>query len=362
MYPLSLKQLTLVNFKNIHAATHDLDEKINCFIGNNGVGKSNTLDAIYHLAIGKSYFSVVNDQNINHQAAFMMIEGLFDKMGKKIHIQCTLKRNGEKKLKRNGKTYDKLADHVGTIPIVIISPTDRDLILEGSVIRRKFFDSLISQSNTVYLQQLIDYQRILIQRNALLKHFSKTKSFDQETLHIYSHQLDQLGTSIYKARKEAVIQFIPLFSKRYEQISNQKEEVTIEYVSNLHHRSMRTLLKESLPKDRVVQYTTKGIHRDDLLFCIGDYPIKKYGSQGQQKSFLIALKLAQYDMIRSQGDITPILILDDIFDKLDDQRVGQIIALVNDPEFGQIFISDTHYHRTEKVIKTTGQTYKMFSI
>ncbi|MEH6705650.1 MAG: DNA replication and repair protein RecF, partial [Galbibacter orientalis] len=253
----------------------------------------------------------------------------------------------------------KLSEHIGFIPLVIISPADRDLIIEGSETRRKFIDSVISQSNKSYLQNLINYNKVLAQRNSLLKYFALNNTFNADTLEVYNDQLHDYGHKIHEARKDFLDIFIPIFKERYASISGGKEAINLSYQSRLTEKDLNTLFKENLNKDKALQYTSVGVHKDDLSFEIGDFPIKKFGSQGQQKSFLIALKLAQFDFIKAQAGHTPILLLDDIFDKLDENRVSQIITLVNQDKFGQIFISDTHAERTENVVKQTHQSYKM---
>ena len=362
MKELFLNQLSIVNYRNLTGIDFSLDRNINCFVGDNGVGKTNALDAIYFLAMGKSYSNSVTSQNISHQANFSIIEGGFNKSGKSLQIQCHFEREGKKIIKRNRKAYKKIADHVGIIPVVIISPTDRDLISEGSSVRRKFLDRTISQSNKSYLQNLIAYQRILNQRNALLKHIASSKQFNKDTLSVFNEKLVQFGQPIHQARKEFVEGFQPLFHDRYQFISGDKEIVSISYESKLDEKPFIDLLEESLQKDRILQYTSIGPHKDDLRFQISDFPIKKFGSQGQQKTFLIALKLAQFDVIRNQMNVLPILLLDDIFDKLDDRRVMQIINLVNDDSFGQLFVTDTNKERTENMIKQTAQSYSIFSL
>lgn len=362
MKELFLNQLSIVNYRNLTGIDFILDPNINCFVGNNGVGKTNALDAIYFLAMGKSYSNSITSQNISHHADFSMIEGIFDKNEKKLRIQCHFEREGKKTIKRNRKAYKKIADHVGLIPIVIISPTDRDLISEGSSVRRKFLDRTISQSNKSYLQNLLAYQRTLNQRNALLKHFASSNQFDKDTLSVFNEKLVQFGQPIYQARKKFVEAFQPLFQDRYQFISGDKEVVSIGYESKIGDNNFEILLEESLQKDRILQHTSIGPHKDDLGFQINDFAIKKFGSQGQQKTFLIALKLAQFDVIRNQMNVLPILLLDDIFDKLDDYRVMQIINLVNDDSFGQLFVTDTNKERTENIIKQTAQSYSMFSL
>ena len=362
MQDLFLEHLSLVNYKNLEAADYSLNPKINCFVGYNGVGKTNVLDAVYHLAFGRSYFSSLNNQNISHHADFCMIEGLFQKENKKIRIQSSFQRDGKKTLKKNNKLYKKIADHLGFIPVVIISPTDRDLIAEGSSTRRKFLDSIIGQTYSPYVQHLIQYQRTLSQRNALLKQFKLQGNFDLETLAVYNDQLINYGVPIYEKRKAFVDEFLPYFIKRYKGISGSQEEIDVVYESQLHNNSLAELLQDSIDRDRILQHTSMGPHKDDLEFKIDGYPIKKYGSQGQQKTFLVALKLAQYDMMQHQTKLPPILLLDDIFDKLDDQRVSHIVDLVHDEAFGQLFISDTHKERTEQIIQKTGQSYSIFTL
>jgi DNA replication and repair protein RecF len=357
-----LKKISLFNYKNFSEASFDFDSKINCFVGKNGIGKTNVLDAIYHLSFGKSYFNPIAVQNIKHGEEFFVIDGEFEKMQRSEQIVCSLKKGQRKILKRNGKQYDKFSDHIGFIPLVIISPADRDLIVEGSETRRKFIDSVISQLNSSYLQKLIQYQKIINQRNALLKYFALNHVFEKDTLQIYNEQLDGLGHFIFEKRKEFLAEFIPIFNEYHQQITDSFETVQIVYESHLIEKDTLTLLEQNLAKDRLLQYTSVGIHKDDLSFEIDNYPIKKFGSQGQQKSFLIALKLAQFKFVKKQSGEKPILLFDDIFDKLDETRVGKIVEMVNNEEFGQLFISDTHPERTEEIVKTTHQSYKIFNL
>ena len=355
-----LNTLSLINYKNFESQSFDFDKKINCFVGANGVGKTNVLDAIYHLAFGKSYFNPIAVQNIRHGEDFFVIDGAFEKEKRNEKIIVSLKKGQKKIIKRNGKAYEKFSDHVGFIPLVIISPADRDLIIEGSEIRRKFIDSVISQSDKVYLNNLINYNKVLMQRNALLKYFALNNTFNAQTLQVYNEQLHTYGTEIFKSRQSFLEVFIPIFQLRYKAVSNQKETVNLTYKSDLFEGDLDSILKQNISKDKALQYTSVGIHKDDLNFEIEDFPIKKFGSQGQQKSFLVALKLAQFDFIKQQSGVSPILLLDDIFDKLDENRVAQIIELVDDEHFGQIFISDTHAERTEEVVKKIHQSYKIF--
>ncbi len=357
-----LKRISLLNYKNFSEITFELDTKINCFVGKNGIGKTNILDAIYHLANGKSYFNPLAVQNIKHGEDFFVVDGEFEKNGRTEQILCSLKKGQKKILKRNAKVYEKFSDHIGFIPLVIISPADSDLIIEGSETRRKFIDTVISQLDSSYLQQLIQYQKIISQRNALLKYFALNHVFENDTLSIYNEQLNTLGQSIFEKRKKFLVDFIPIFNNYHSEITNSAETVQLVYQSDLFEKDTLSLLEENISKDRALHYTSVGVHKDDLSFEIDNYPIKKFGSQGQQKSFLIALKLAQFDFVKKQSGEKPILLFDDIFDKLDEFRVSKIIEMVNNEEFGQLFISDTHPERTENIVKTTHQTYKIFNL
>lgn len=357
-----LKSLSLLNYKNFDSVNFDFDPKINCLVGHNGVGKTNVLDSIYHLSFGKSYFNPITSQNINHDADFFVIEGHLEKNDREEQIIVSAKRGQKKVIKRNNKPYEKFSEHIGFIPTVIISPADRDLIIEGSETRRKFVDGVISQSDNLYLNSLINYGKLLAQRNSLLKYFAANNTFDRDTLSVYDGQLEELGNVLYEKRKAFLEIFIPIFQKRYSTISNEREEVSITYKSQLADSTFKALLEENLQKDMALQYTGVGTHKDDLLFEIEGHPIKKFGSQGQQKSFLIALKLAQFDFIKNLSKVSPILLMDDVFDKLDENRVAHIVDLVATNELGQLFISDTHADRTEKVVKETGQSYKMFRL
>jgi DNA replication and repair protein RecF len=357
-----LQKLSLVNFKNFDSKTFEFEEKINCFVGQNGIGKTNILDAIYYLSFAKSYFNPVAVQNIQHHKAFFVVEGDYSINDRKEKIICSLKKGQKKILKRNGKAYEKFSDHVGQVPLVIISPSDRDMVTDGSDSRRKFIDGVISQQDKSYLKGLIAYNKVLSQRNALLNYLAENRTFDDINLEVYDDQLIAFGSAIFKKRKEFLEQFIPIFNHKYQIISNENEEVNLIYKSQLLSSTYKDLLKNSLGKDKMLQYTTVGIHKDDLSFEIGDYPIKKFGSQGQQKSYLIALKFAQFEFIKQQSNLIPIMLLDDIFDKLDESRVSQIIELVDNDEFGQIFITDTHSDRIKNIIQRSNKSYQIFKI
>jgi len=358
-----LQNLNITNFKNYSEANVDFSEKINCFTGDNGTGKTNLLDAIHYLSFCKSYFNPVDTQNIKHGENFFAVHGQFIRNGDSNDKVSCVQKAGERKLfKLNDKTYDRLADHIGAFPLVMISPYDRDLINEGSEIRRKLIDSVISQFDKVYLDDLINYNKALQQRNSLLKQFAERRFFDPSMLEIWDEQLSRLGSEIYQKRKVFIERFIPIFQKYFDFISEGKEKVSIEYESHFHDASPEELLSSTLDKDLMVRYTTAGIHKDDLKFSIFEYPVKKFGSQGQQKSFVIAIKLAQFDYTKEEKGYKPILLFDDIFDKLDDHRVQQLIKLVSENNFGQVFITDTQRSRIENVFKIIDIDHLIFNV
>lgn len=357
-----LKSLQIRNFKNFTERDWEFSPKINAFVGKNGVGKTNVLDAVHYLALSKSYLNYSDALNIQFDADFFTLEGLFERNDTEDVIFCAVQRNKAKVLKKNSKTYDRISDHIGQYPIVMISPYDLDLIKEGSDVRRKFIDNIISQSNKEYLNNLIRYNRVLTQRNTLLKYFFQNNTFDKVSLEIYDEELISLGNYIHLERQKWVQDFVPIFQEFYQILSQGNESVNIVYQSQLTENSFENLLRENVLKDKAAQYTTQGIHKDDIELTILNYPVKKFGSQGQQKSYLISLKLAQFEIIQRNLGITPILLLDDIFDKLDESRVEQLIKLVNEERFGQIFISDTHPERTEGIIRKINSDSKIFKL
>lgn len=357
-----LKKLNILNFKNYTEAELVFSTHINCLVGNNGEGKTNVLDAIHYLSFCKSFFNPVDSHNIMHDAPFFMVQGVYDLEGKEEEIYCGLKRNQKKLFKRNKKEYQRLADHIGLFPLVMISPADSELITEGSESRRRFIDSVISQYDKEYLDTLIQYNRVLSHRNALLKQFADSGRFDGESLELWDMQLFNYGIEVYNKRCDFINRFIPIFQEYYELISGGREQVGLEYVSHLNTGTFKEVLEKALQRDRVMEYTTVGIHKDDLGFTLNSYPLKKYASQGQQKSFLIALKLAQFDFIKQIKQAAPILLLDDIYDKLDDLRVKQLMELVCSDNFGQLFITDTHLTRLQELFASTGADYKVFKI
>ncbi len=357
-----LKKLSVLNFKNYPEAELQFSSHINCFTGNNGQGKTNVLDAIHYLSFCKSFFNPIDSQNILHEAPFFLIQGSYFVDDKEEEIYCGLKRNQKKQFKRNKKEYQRLADHIGLFPLVMISPADSELITEGSESRRRFIDSVIAQFDREYLENLISYNKVLSHRNALLKQFADSRHFDKDSLEIWDVQLVDYGKKGHEARKKFINSFIPIFQQYYELISGGNEQVGIQYVSHLNNLSFEEALANALSRDRAIEYTTVGIHKDDLEFTINGYSLKRYASQGQQKSFLIALKLAQFDFMKKIKKVTPILLLDDIYDKLDDLRVNQLMELVRSDNFGQLFITDTHLTRLSDLFKTSGADFKVFEI
>lgn len=355
-----LQQLSLLNFKNYTSFEANFSQKINCFVGNNGIGKTNLLDAIYYLSFCKSYFNTIDSQNIKHDEPFFMIQGVFNKHYEDIEVHCSVKRNQKKVFKKNKKEYNRLSEHIGLFPLVMISPNDSELIYDSSEVRRKFLDGIISQYDKTYLDNLINYQSVLKQRNALLKSFFENRSFDGESLDVWDEQLSFYGSNIIEVRLQFLKQFIPLFNKFYQFLSNSNEVVNLEYANSVGDKSFKQALMICLPRDRAVHYTTVGPHKDDLEFTISNFPLKKFGSQGQQKSYLLALKLAQFEFIKEQKNTKPLLLLDDIYDKLDEARFSKLIELVSADNFGQVFITDTHPERIEKVLNDTLEEKKIF--
>lgn len=357
-----LQAIKLANFKNYEEASLEFSSKVNCFVGNNGAGKTNILDAIHYLSFCKSYFNQSDLQNILHEAPYFALHGDYLRNTGSDRVSCVLKRGHKKQFRINKKDYDRLADHIGLFPLVMISPYDRDLINEGSELRRRYIDSVISQFDKVYLDDLITYNKALYQRNTLLKQFAERHVFDAESLEIWDVQLARIGHGLHAKRAGFLNAFVPVFQRYFEFISGGLEQVHIEYQSQLSNGQMEDLLKVALPKDRAVKYTTVGIHKDDLRFTINGYPVKRFGSQGQQKSFVVAIKLAQFDYTRDIKGCRPILLLDDIFDKLDDQRVEQLVKLVSQDNFGQVFITDTQRNRLEKMMNQIAIEHRLFDV
>jgi len=357
-----LKKLSLTFFKNYDQAELQFSPKINCLVGNNGVGKTNILDAIHYLSLTKSFFNNIDSVNIKHKEDYFIVQGNFVRDDEENNIFCSFHKQKQKVLKRNGKEYHKLSDHVGRYPVVMISPADSALISEGSEVRRKFLNKIISQYDPGYLDSVLKYNKVLQQRNKLLKDFKISAGFDNDMLSIWDLQLIKYGNYIFKERDILVNELIPVFNEYYSFISKEKEIVKLNYRSHLKDGDFTEMLQNSVDKDRILEYTTVGIHKDDLILEMDEFPVKSLGSQGQQKSYLVALKLAKFDYIKRKAGFSPILLLDDIFDKFDAARVEQIIRLVGNHRFGQIFITDTHKSRLQDILKTVDSDYKMFRI
>lgn len=357
-----LKHLTAFNFKSYSQVEIGLHPKLNCFVGDNGQGKTNLLDIIYYLSICKSAFNPIDTQNIKHGEDYFMLQGQYERDEKEENIFCAVKVNEGKVFKRNGKEYPRLADHVGLLPVVIISPADLSLIIEGSEERRKYVNSVLSQFDKLYLDELIRYNRILAQRNKLLKDIAERGSYSEDLFEVLDSQLVMMGETIYHKRKDFVDKLIPIFQKYYTAISGKDEQVKLVYQSHLDGEDYGNLLFTSFSKDRMLQFTSTGIHKDDLTLMLNDHPIKKEGSQGQQKTYLIALKLAQFEFMLNISKVKPILLLDDIFDKLDVSRVENFIKLVSEDSFGQIFITDTNKNRLNEILEKLHSGYKLFKV
>jgi DNA replication and repair protein RecF len=357
-----LRQLSLINFKNYAEFETTFSEKVNCFVGDNGMGKTNLLDAIHYLSFCKSFFNPVDSQNIRHNEGFFVIKGQFDKWGEESEVYCGIKRQHKKVFKKNKKEYDRLSEHIGQFPLVMISPSDTELVHGSSELRRKFLDGIISQYDKFYLEKLIEYNQALRQRNALLKVFAENRAFDSESLDIWDEQLALHGSAILERRTQFLAEFIPLFNQHYKFISDQKEEVSLQYNDSLGGGGFKTALMTSLSRDRAAQHTTVGPHKDELEFKLGGHSLKKFASQGQQKSYLLALKLAQFEFIKLRKNTKPLLLLDDVYDKLDETRFTRLLELVSSDNFGQVFITDTHPARMNELLNQKQIEHKIFLI
>lgn len=340
-----LRKLSLLNFKNYSEIAIDFSENVNCLAGDNGSGKTNILDAIHYLALCKSYFHASDSQHVKQGEGMFVIQGDFLLNDMEESVFCGFKLGQKKILKRNQHEYERLSDHIGLLPLVMVAPMDQEIITGGSDERRRFIDSIISQADAEYLQTLIQYNRILVQRNALLKQMAANRVHDYDSLEIWDEQLIPLGVAIYEKRSAFCKQFVQLLEEIYDRLSGKKEAVVMTYVSQLADQDFGQALRQAMGKDASLQYSSVGIHKDDLHFMINHLNAKKFASQGQQKTFVISLKLAQYEMMRKVKKTKPILMLDDIFDKLDESRVARLMELVAEDTFGQLFITDTHPQR-----------------
>lgn len=353
-----LTRLYINNFKNYPEAEITFCPRINCLVGNNGSGKTNLLDAIYHLSFSKSYFGASEREHIRYGEDFYAINGRYTVNDKEAEVNLVQRKGQRKSLKFNGKEYERISDHVGRLPLIMVSPQDQELIYGGSELRRKFIDSVISQYNHTYLEQLILYNRALEQRNRLLKQ----ESFDRPLLEVFNLQLCQYGQFIFEERSRFVQDFIPLFAQYYKQIAESDESAELSYRSPLKEKPFDVLLQETEPKDRVLQYTSTGIHKDDLSLLLNGHPIRLCGSQGQQKSYLLALRLAQLQYLANLKQNYPILLLDDMFDKLDLHRIDRLMTIVGKDHFGQVFLSDTHHERVLELLAKNPAEHRVYRI
>ena len=355
-----LKRISILNYKNLEQVELTFSPKLNCFLGQNGMGKTNLLDAVYFLSFCKSAGNPIDSQNIRHDADFFVIQGFYEAAdGTPEEVYCGMKRRQKKQFKRNKKEYTRLSDHIGFLPLVMVSPADTELIVGGSDERRRFMDVVISQYDKDYLDALIRYNKALAQRNTLLK---SEQPVEDELFLVWEEVMAQAGEVVYRKREAFVNEFIPIFQSFYSYISQDREQVGLAYRSHARETSLLELLKEGRDRDRIMGFSLKGIHKDDLEMLLGDFPIKREGSQGQNKTYLVALKLAQFDFLHRTGNTVPLLLLDDIFDKLDASRVEQIIKLVAGDRFGQIFITDTNREHLDNILHKVGGDYRMFQV
>ncbi len=355
-----LKRISILNYKNIKQVDLSFSNKLNCFFGQNGMGKTNLLDAVYFLSFCKSSVNPIDSQNICHGEDFFVIQGFYETSDETPEeIYCGMKRKQKKLFKRNKKEYTRLSDHIGFLPLVMVSPADSELILGGSDERRRFMDVVISQYDKEYLNALIRYNKALQQRNTLLKSDLKV---DEELFLVWEEMMAQAGSVVFQKREAFIEEFIPIFQSFYSYISQDKEIVSLSYDSHARNSDLVSLLKENRQRDLIMGYSLRGIHKDELNMMLDNFPIKREGSQGQNKTYLVALKLAQFDFLKRRGSTVPLLLLDDIFDKLDAFRVEQIIKLVVGDNFGQIFITDTNREHLDRILQKIGGDYKMFLV
>ena len=360
---MHLEKLQLENFKNYRDQVVEFPARINFLLGLNGSGKTNLLDAIYYLSATKSFSHASDTSNIYHGEDHFSITGSFQQSGRKHTVYCQVGHGKKKVFREDSREYDKLSDHIGKYPVVLISPMDVDLVKESSEARRKFFDQMIAQVDHHYLEMLVEYHHALKQRNALLKMFAERNSIDDVALSIYNQQLVRTGTTIYKKRKDFVAEFVPIFNRCYKLLVQEQEDLSLGYSSDLETGDdFEQELSRALKRDMDLQRTTVGIHRDDYIFGFAHGELKRLGSQGQQKSFLVSIKLAQVDVIRMHAGFLPILLLDDIFDKLDDVRIASLMNIVAGDGYGQLFITDAGPERTISLKERLGIQGDIFRV
>ena len=342
-----LEKILISDFRNIHFQEVEFSPNVNCISGNNGEGKTNLLDAIYYLSMTKSAFSTSDRFAVRHGCEEFALSGVYGMdNGLKSRFSIKVSSKGEKKVCRDEKQYQKISEHIGLLPVVMVSPSDVTMVSESGEERRKFVNAVLSQMSGSYLSNMQQYNRLLLQRNALLKE----ASLDYAFLEVIDMRMSQLAAPIYEARKNFVQELKPIVSEYYKAVSGDVENVDIEYSTDLEHEPLSAILERTFQKDRVMKYTTSGIQRDDFIFTLNGYPIRRYGSQGQQKSFLVALKFAQYEIMKKNYEFAPILLLDDVFDKLDMGRVSNLFQMVASNDFGQIFITDSNKVRMAGIV------------
>jgi len=356
-----LRKISILNYKNIETAAFEPSQKVNCLIGDNGVGKTNFLDALYFLSFCHSAFNSIDSQTIMHDRDFFVIEGEYvNERNDSEIIYCGMKRGQKKHFKRNKKEYKRLSAHIGLVPLIMVSPSDTELIDGGSEARRKFMDVVIAQYDNTYIESLNAYNKALQQRNALLK---MEEEPDPMLLDIWEREMAREGTRIYEARNAFVSEFVNVFQLIYSRIAQSKEQVGVRYISHAQRGDLLDVIQRDRAKDRIMGFSLHGVHRDDLEMFIDGYPMKREGSQGQRKSFAIALKLAQFDFLkRTASNTSPILLLDDIFDKLDASRVEQIVRLVSGDDYGQIFITDTNRLHIDSILRAGNCHYRLYKV
>lgn len=355
-----LKSLRLTHFKNYEGQAFAFSPRLNCFVGKNGMGKTNALDAIHYLCMTKSGITSGSDRLlVQHEADFFRLEGAFEADQRTTQIVVKYLAGKSKVVERNGTPYARLSAHIGAFPVVMIAPNDTQLALEGSEERRRFWDATISQVDGRYLDEAMRYNKLLSQRNAYLK---STNRPQEALLSIYDEQMAPLAAYLHEQRKAHTALLRPILEEAYRRISGGQESVSIAYRSKLDEQDFQSLMLDNREKDAVLQRTTQGIHRDDWSFKISGHLVKKYASQGQLKSYVLALKIAQYDLLRQERQVSPIVLLDDVFDKLDHDRVRDLVKLLIEEDFGQIFITDTDAARTERIIKEFAVPYRRFDV
>ncbi|MCF0062133.1 DNA replication and repair protein RecF [Dyadobacter chenwenxiniae] len=357
-----LEKLHLTYFKSYEEKAFTFGQHVNCLVGENGSGKTNLLDAIYFLSLTKSAFHNQDALGIRHTADFFVLDGIFNNSEKHTQITCSMQRGQRKIFMADKKNYDRLSDHIGLFPLVLIAPNDTDLIREGSEERRRFFDGVLAQAAPGYLTDFLQYNKILSQRNGLLKLFAERNYVDEDLLETYNEPLIILSQRIHSHRSAFMNRFVPLFYKNYDFLSSGHEQVDVVYESEVASENFPAEFRKNRARDLHAQRTGKGVHKDEYTFEIDGVTLKKFGSQGQQKSFLIALKLAQFELLKEEKEKTPILLLDDIFDKLDDRRIQKLIELIDTGFLGQVFITDARPERSQKILENVKADVRFFEI